>query len=163
MHLFPAHPHPHPPSSPGNTVRSRVWNKGCIAPGRGKPLRWLVILVLLTSFEVGYPASNKVEHTSTSPITFGKWNSQIGLCKNWTPDAPIRMTAPTVCIPLLSSCAEALEEATASGVSGKTPTGSECLGNASLEVQVFEGRCISQNYSHLGPDGWCHPWNGASR
>ena len=44
------------------------------------------------------------------------------------------------------------------GVSEKTPTGSECLGNASLEVRVSEGGCISQNSSCLGLDDRFDPW-----
>ena len=119
LHLSPTQPHPPPPSSPTNTVRRGVWKKGRIALGRGKPLRWLVILVLLTSCEVDSPIGNKVDHTSTSPITFGKWNSQTELCRHWTPDAPIRTTAPIERSPGLSPYVEALEVAMVSGVPKK--------------------------------------------
>ena len=52
----------------------------------------------------------------------------------------------------LSISVESLGEEMVLGVPKKTPTGSECLGNASLEVRVSEGGCISQNSSHMGPD-----------
>ena len=115
-------------------------------------MQWLVILVLLTSSEVGFPTGNKADHTSTSAITFGKWNSQIGLCRHWTPDAPIRTTTPIERSLGLSSYAEALEVAMTSWDLEKKPTRIKCLGNALLEVRVSEGGCISRNSSHSGPD-----------
>ena len=128
--------------------------KGGHAFDDDKPLEWLIILVLLsTSDEEGSPVENTVECTSTSPITLGKWNSQIGRCRNWTPDAPIQTTTPTERILGLSSCAKALEEAMVTGGPGKTPTGNECPGNAPLEVWASEDGYISQNYSRLLPDG----------
>ena len=151
-----------PPSS-GNTIRHGVWKKGRIASGQAKPLQCLVILALLTFCEVGSPTGNMVECTSTIPITLGKWNSQIGLCRHWTHNAPIQTTNPTERILGLSSCGEAFEAAMESGDLGKTPMGNECLGNAPLEVWEFEDGYISENYSCLRPDGWCHPWYGKPR
>ena len=47
---------------------------------------------------------------------------------------------------------EALEAVMALGALEKTPIGSECPGNESLEVRVSKGGCISQNSSHMGPN-----------
>ena len=112
---------------------------------------------------MGSPIENTVECTSTSPITFGKWNSQIRLCRHWTPDDPIQKHAPTERILGLSYCTDDLETAMVSGAPGKTPTGHGCLGNAPLEVWVSEDGYISQNSSRLRPDDWCHPWYGKPR
>ena len=152
LHLFLDQPYPQSPPSSGNIVRHGVWKKGPITLGQGKILRWLVILVLLTSYEVGSPIRNMVDHTSNSPITFGKWNSQIGMCRHWTPDAPIRTNAPTESSLRPSPSMEALRAVMVPRVPEKTPTGSKCLGNALLKVWVSEGECISQNSSRLGLD-----------
>ena len=68
-------------SSPSNTFILGDLKKGHIVSGRNKPLQWLVILVLLTSSEVGSSTGNTVGcafDLITTSIKVDKWNSQRG-------------------------------------------------------------------------------------